>query len=54
MDEAFFASFISFLAVAITILSFLINHERRLTRIEAKLDLILRFLRINNNKEDRD
>lgn len=51
MDETFLATFISFLGISVSILYFLVNHERRLTRIEAKLDLILRFLRINNNRE---
>jgi len=54
MDEVFIGSFISFLAVAVTILSFLINHERRLTRIEDKLDMILRYMGINNDEEEGD
>ncbi len=54
MDEAFLTMFISFFGVSVSILYFLINHERRLTRIEAKLDTIIRILRINNGLERED
>jgi len=50
LDAAVLSIVIALVGLYSTIIAILVSHEKRLTRIEAKIDILIRYINNKNNK----